>query len=151
MSKTLWIVIIAIIVLGGVWYFTTPVSTTPVNPDDRIMQPVVEINTPPVTDTASTTGTTTVSVKEFNVTGKDYSFTPTTITVNVGDTVKINFNNVDGFHDFVIDEFDAKTKRINEGQNDIVTFVADKAGTFEYYCSVGQHRAIGMKGTLVVN
>jgi plastocyanin len=28
--------------------------------------------------------------------------------------------------------------------------VADKKGTFEYYCSVGQHRALGMKGKLVV-
>lgn len=31
-----------------------------------------------------------------------------------------------------------------------VTFVADTLGTFEYYCSVGNHRAQGMVGNLVV-
>jgi uncharacterized cupredoxin-like copper-binding protein len=31
-----------------------------------------------------------------------------------------------------------------------VQFVADKTGTFEFYCSVGNHRQMGMVGTLVV-
>jgi len=31
-----------------------------------------------------------------------------------------------------------------------VTFVADKAGEYEFYCSVGQHRANGMVGKLIV-
>ena len=54
-------------------------------------------------------------------------------------------------HDWVVDEFTgAKMKRVTNGQTGTVTFVADKAGTFEYYCSVGQHRANGMVGKLVV-
>ena len=31
-----------------------------------------------------------------------------------------------------------------------VEFTVDKTGTFEYYCSVGQHRANGMVGNLIV-
>lgn len=31
-----------------------------------------------------------------------------------------------------------------------VTFVADETGTFEYYCSVGNHRGQGMIGKLIV-
>jgi plastocyanin len=31
-----------------------------------------------------------------------------------------------------------------------IEFVANKKGKFEYYCSVGEHRAMGMKGNLVV-
>ena len=31
-----------------------------------------------------------------------------------------------------------------------VQFIADKAGTFEYYCFVGNHRQMGMVGTLTV-
>jgi len=31
-----------------------------------------------------------------------------------------------------------------------VEFVADQEGAFEYYCSVGNHRQQGMKGTLIV-
>ncbi len=31
-----------------------------------------------------------------------------------------------------------------------VEFTADKKGTFEYYCSVGEHRVNGMKGKFIV-
>jgi plastocyanin len=91
-----------------------------------------------------------VSVKEFTVTGTTFAFNPKTITVNRGDTVKINFVNSVGMHDWVIDEFNARTPVIQVGQSATVTFVADKSGSFEYYCSVGNHRQMGMVGTLVV-
>lgn len=90
------------------------------------------------------------AVKEFTVTGQNYSFTPAALTVKKGDTVKIVFKNAGGFHDFKIDEFNAATKRINGGQQDTITFIADKAGSFEFYCSVGSHRQMGMKGALTV-
>lgn len=90
------------------------------------------------------------NVKEFTVTGSSYKFDPATITVSKGDTVKINFKNSGGIHDFVIDELNVKTKTIPSGQQDTVTFTADKVGTFEYYCSVGNHRAMGMVGKLTV-
>jgi hypothetical protein len=41
-------------------------------------------------------------------------------------------------------------EQVGAGASDVVEFTADKAGTFEYYCSVGNHRAMGMKGTLTV-
>lgn len=104
-------------------------------------------NTSPSANTNSTAGST---IKEFVVDGQNYSFSPSMITVKKGDTVKLTFKNIGGFHDFVIDEFAASTKRINTGQEETIQFVADKTGLFEYYCSVGSHRAMGMKGTLVV-
>lgn len=85
-----------------------------------------------------------------NVEGGKFYFKPDRIEVPQGATVRIVFNNVDGKHDWVIDEFNARTPVISSGETAEVTFVADKAGTFEYYCSVGSHRALGMKGTLVV-
>jgi len=39
---------------------------------------------------------------------------------------------------------------VTPGTPTSVTFVADKTGTFEYYCSVGNHRAQGMVGKLIV-
>jgi plastocyanin len=72
------------------------------------------------------------------------------MSVKKGDTVKITFKNTGGFHDLKIDEFKVATKQLQGGASEVVTFVADKAGTFEYYCSVGNHRAMGMKGTLTV-
>lgn len=99
------------------------------------------------------TGVTTVpagSKKIFTVTGENFKFSPDQITVKKGDTVQIVFKNMGGFHDFVIDEFKVKTKQIQEGASETVEFVVDKVGSYEFYCSVGKHREMGMKGTLVV-
>lgn len=86
----------------------------------------------------------------FDVVGTDFAYDIKQIKVKKGDTVTINFRSKDGFHDWVLDEFDAATERINEGESDSVTFVADKTGTFQYYCSVMNHRGQGMVGYLVV-
>jgi nitrite reductase (NO-forming) len=91
-----------------------------------------------------------IAVKEFNVSGENFSFTPAVINVKQGDKVKIIFNNTEGFHNFVIDEFNVATKQANSPSTEIVEFTADKVGSFEYYCSVGAHRAQGMKGILKV-
>jgi plastocyanin len=68
----------------------------------------------------------------------------------LNDKVKITLNNTEGFHDWKIDEFNAATKQISAGQQDSVEFIASQKGQFEYYCSVGQHRQMGMKGVLIV-
>ena len=73
------------------------------------------------------------------------------IKVKQGDKVKIEFSSTQGFHDWTLDEFNAATKQVMDTDGStIVEFVADKKGTFEYYCSVGSHRANGMKGNFIV-
>ena len=72
------------------------------------------------------------------------------MSIKKGDTVKITLVNSGGSHDLRIDEFNVATSRIRGGAQETVSFVADKVGSFEYYCSVGDHRAMGMKGTLNV-
>lgn len=94
--------------------------------------------------------TTPAPLKEFTISGKNFSFSPSTITVKKGDRVKIIFQNTDGFHDFMINEFGVATKQIRSPGTEVLEFVADKAGSFKYYCSVGSHYSMGMKGTLVV-
>lgn len=89
-------------------------------------------------------------VKTFEVSGQNFSFAPSEIRVKKGDRVKINFTNQNGLHDWVLDEFSARTPKIQSGQTASVEFVADKTGTFEFYCSVGEHRAMGMKGNFIV-
>jgi plastocyanin len=86
----------------------------------------------------------------FNVGGSNFAFTTDEISVKKGDKVTINFVSNDGFHDWKVDEFDAATEQVNTGGATSVTFTADQAGSFEYYCSVGNHRALGMVGTLIV-
>ncbi len=86
----------------------------------------------------------------FDVNGGNFYFVPNEIHVKKGDTVTINFKNDGGFHDFKIDAFNVATDRIQGGDMKSVTFTADKTGSYEFYCSVGSHRTMGMKGTLVV-
>jgi plastocyanin len=92
----------------------------------------------------------TNKTKVFDISGTNFSFSENEIVVHEGDTVTINFSSESGFHDWVVGEFDAATDQISAGDTTSVTFVADKSGSFEFYCSVGNHRAQGMIGTLVV-
>lgn len=85
-----------------------------------------------------------------DMTGVNYAFSQDTITVKEGDTVTINLTVEEGFHDWMVDEFNAATEQVGEGETTSVTFVADRAGTYEFYCSVGNHRQNGMVGTLIV-
>lgn len=90
-------------------------------------------------------------IKKFTVIGSsDFRFSLSEIRVKKGDTVRITFKNESGFHDWRLDEFDAVTKQIEAGKEETIEFVADKAGIFEYYCSVGKHRELGMKGSFIV-
>ena len=124
--------VIVLVAIGSAVYFITRPNSSPAS-----------IQQDPQSSAAG-------QVKEFTLVAKPFSFTPAEISVNKGDTVKITLNNVEGFHDWVIDEFNARTERINGGQTAIVQFVADKSGTFEFYCSVGNHRQMGMRGNLIV-
>lgn len=92
----------------------------------------------------------TASVKEITVMNDGYTFIPSEITVNLGDTVRITFQNTGGVHDWVLDEFNVATPVFRGKKSETVEFVADKVGTFEYYCSVANHRALGMWGTFIV-
>ena len=161
-NNILWsIVIIIILIVGG--YFLLKNKTMPVDgmpkkemSDDQKPAMNMQPQTPPAVTTEQTLQLNlglqvhTPKTLTFDVNGGNFYFTPNQIHVKVGDTVKINFKNDGGFHDFKIDEFDVATNRINSGETTSVTFVANKKGTFEYYCSVGSHRANGMKGNLIV-
>jgi nitrosocyanin len=158
MNKTLAIVIVAIIVLGGGYLLVHHSSNTGYGTDmDMGGYTDISSSTPDMTGTTASssatstaTGSVSSTVKTFTVEGGNFYFAPKTLTVNKGDTVTITFKNSGGIHDFKIDEFNVATARISGGQSQTVTFVADKAGSFEYYCSVGTHRQMGMVGTLTV-
>lgn len=160
MNKTLlFVVVLVLIVLGGGLVIrqmgAQPTSTVPAATELQSEQPVIgesNVEEMVVNPTATIEGNfiNEANVKEFAISGSNFKYSLPEIKVKLGDTVKIVFTNSDGFHDWVIDEFNAKTPQIAAGKTETVTFVADQAGSFEYYCSVGQHRANGMKGNLVV-
>lgn len=124
------------------------------------MEDVETLNSVDTTDTTSTASSSvSVSVEkdevvpnvvEIVVKGGNFLFAPNSIKVKQGDKVNINFINDEGFHDLKIDEYAVATKILKKGESEVVSFIADKKGSFEYYCSVGTHRQMGMTGTLVV-
>jgi len=174
--KKIAILIILVVIAGAVYFYTTsgrknnevapltkndqPINNTVPAPDltNAVEREVVNDQisndlTNDIPDSNDNDDENTIQpIKVFNISGENFKFSLTEITVNKGDTVKINFTSASGFHDWTIDEFKVATKQLNSGDGgaDSVTFVADKAGTFEYYCSVGQHRAAGMVGKLIV-
>lgn len=96
------------------------------------------------------TPTVTGQTQTVSVNGGMFYFDPKEIRVKQGATVTVAFKNLEGTHNFVLDEFGARTPVINAGESASITFVANKTGTFEYYCSVANHRAMGMVGKLIV-
>lgn len=112
-------------------------------------------STAPVTISVSPTTSRgenpTSAVKEIVVTGRNFKFTPDTITVKKGEKTRLIFKSVDGAHDFRVDELGIATELTAANKESVVEFIADKTGSFEFYCSVGNHRQMGMKGTLIVN
>lgn len=90
------------------------------------------------------------ATKSFTVIGDNFAYDLKEIKVKKGDKVRITFRNAEGFHDWKLDEFNVATAKLQAATEETVEFVADKSGTFEYYCSVGSHRAMGMVGKLIV-
>ena len=72
------------------------------------------------------------------------------IKVKEGDTVRLTLRSVEGSHNFALDEFGVESPVVSGDEETVIEFVADKKGTFEYYCSVGSHRELGQVGTLIV-
>lgn len=146
MNKNIIIVLVLILLAGAGYYLysqskkmaTVPVATT---------APIAESS-----PSAEGTGSSVVmeGVKEFSVSGSAFKFDLKEIKVNKGDKVRLVFTNTQGSHNFVVDEFNLKTKVLQAGQTETVEFIAHQAGTFEYYCSVGNHRQQGMVGKLIV-
>jgi cytochrome c oxidase subunit II len=87
---------------------------------------------------------------EFKMTAKNWEFDPNVITVKKGEKVRLFITAFDHNHGFKIPAYDID-QMIPKGSTATIEFTADKAGTFEFKCSVycgkGHRR---MKGTLVV-
>lgn len=161
-SNNSWMLVLGLLAVGAVvGYFLfmnrpapteTTMTSSPAATSAAVMESTSEEGSPSAGDALSAAG----QVREITVDGVDMSFSPSTISVKKGDTVRVTLNNTDAnskfeiTHDFVIDEFQVQSEEIGEGESTTFEFVADKAGSFEYYCSIGEHRENGMFGTLTV-
>jgi nitrous oxide reductase len=154
MQKIIIIIATTLVLGAGYMFLNTDNTTTETNISGDTVQnipaPEIKTNITPATEIKS-------NVKEFkmtswmdNIDGKMAAhFSLKEIRVKKGDKVRIIITNTAGNHDFVLDEYKLNLETpLNKPV--IVEFTADKVGTFEYYCSKYNHRAIGQKGNLIV-
>lgn len=163
--------IVAVVVVGGAWFYLHGMGIEEVVPGTAEFEQMGIGETDPTMDMKPLDGVETSDVpaaavtkdapapsapavageKVVNVTAANFAFSVKEIRVKKGDKVTVNFESTGGLHDWVVDEFDgARTKQVRPGTKTSATFTVDEAGTFEFYCSVGDHRALGMVGNLVV-
>ena len=142
-------ILILVVLIGGFFVFSGGFNSSPSSSPSNVGGIVVKEKSNSQ-DTSSTSESSTPEVKEFNVIAKKWDFSPDTITVNEGDTVVLNVESIDVSHGFVLPEFGV-SEFLSPGNTVKIEFVADKKGTFSFFCNVfcGSGHS-GMRGTLIV-
>ena len=90
-------------------------------------------------------------VREITVSGSEYSFSPSSITVGEGERIRLTFKNTGNLpHNLTVEGLGIATRTISGGATNTVEFVVEESGTYTTFCSVGNHRSLGMEGELSV-
>lgn len=87
--------------------------------------------------------------REIEVRTDGLRFEPAELTVRAGEDVAIVLTSTGGVHDFVVEGAETHVMAAG-GQTVKGGLRIDEPGTYTFYCSVGNHRAAGMEGTLTV-
>lgn len=93
-------------------------------------------------------------ILDFTIEMENYKFSPNVIEANAGDILSVRVRSKQGTHDFVIDDLNTRTDRLDTGVVQLIEIEIpeDAQGkTYEFYCSVGNHKQLGMTGTLKIN
>ncbi len=140
-SKTwlIGIIVVILLVVGGYVLMnrnTQSVSTT----------------TPSTVSQPNSSDSMAADVMDVTIEAREFAFSPTVLMLKMGQPIRLTFKNTGKMpHNFIIDEINgAKTAMVSAGQTTTIEFTPTKAGTFKFYCGVGNHRAQGMEGTVTV-
>lgn len=115
--------------------------------EETSTQQILETESPVSTEEAGVGEGQVVDVK---IEAGNFSFSPNTILAKRGQTVRVVLDAVDLQHDFTIDDLNVKSDLVKAGSSTTFEFIAGEVGEYEFYCSVGNHRAMGTVGTLTV-
>lgn len=155
MNKTILIIVVVLIVVVGGYFLLRGGYQAPTQaptPAPGVSPETVEEKIAPGETTGVTEPEEVLSEgREFTVSGSEYSFSPSLITVKAGEQVKITFKNTGRLiHNLIVEGLAISTKTIGGGKSDIIEFTAPASGTYTFFCSVPGHRASGMTGSLIV-
>jgi plastocyanin len=137
-NKYIVVLIVAIIVVGGLYYFVNQNSNIVSNPT----QNPVSDQTPASTTTKPMTNPAPVAPQVIHyISISGFAFVPSSITVRKGETI-VWTNKDTAPH--TVTGGDLQSSPL--GQNQTYSFTYDKTGTFSYRCSIHP----SMRGTITV-
>lgn len=73
--------------------------------------------------------------RSFRIDAQQFSYSPSELTVNPGDSITIQLVSTDVVHGLYIDGYDLAVEA-DPGQTATLTFLADKSGSFRFRCNV---------------
>ena len=119
-------------------------------------------------------GGTTQPATEITLDAKEFSYSPLSVTVPVGEPVMLTMKNSGAVeHDFVIEKIQASVDMVQDsgsethhahgseknydlhfsaqpGETSVIQFTVSEPGTYSFFCSVVGHKEAGMVGELIV-
>ena len=148
-------VVIGAVVYGLIYYFVfAKKGSYTTNQAGQYQYPTTtqqQVTTVPSTASANPSPSSSATAMQVTVSGTEFAFSPSTVTVKMGQPVQITFKNDGQYpHNFTLADLNVQTKTIQPGQQDTITFTPTKTGSFTYICTVPGHADRGMKGTLIV-
>ena len=146
--KYIALVLVSGVVFSGCSLLPAKEQTVPVQPMET------QVEEKPANDESAMETTEPEAMmaegKVVEVVADDFKYDVKEIRVKQGEKLTVSVMNSQGFHDFVIDELEVNSGMITAGDTMELEIPTDKPGTYEFYCSVGQHRQMGMKGMLII-
>jgi heme/copper-type cytochrome/quinol oxidase subunit 2 len=136
--------ILVAVIIALIGFFVFSQSKTKMMP--AMNQPQGQVTpsvTPETKEVPLSTGTIEIEAGSFY-------YKPSVLKLKKGEKVTLKLNSVSMMHDFNIDELSLKIPVTKSGDVASVEFTPTEVGEFEYYCSIGQHRANGQVGKLIV-
>ena len=73
--------------------------------------------------------------RTFRIEARQFAYSPSEVKVNPGDTVTVQFLSTDVVHGLYIDGYGVSIEA-DPGQTTMVTFVADRPGSFRFRCNI---------------
>lgn len=140
-------VVVGIVVYGLIYYFVLAKKGGYSN--NSVAVPTVAPTTMQIAP--SQAPSSAIEVQKITVTGSEFAFSPSDITLKKGQPAQITFKNGGTLpHNLTIADLNVKTKTIQPGEQDTIQFTPEKTGQFSFMCTVPGHADKGMKGTLTV-
>lgn len=142
-TNIFFVIAAVVLIAGGIFWWNGPKKDDSLKQEPKKEDKVIAedgsktINQPPV-------------VKEIVVVASEFSFSPSSIAVKQGESVRLIFKNEgETTHNLTIQGLNKQTNTIGGGQIDVLEFTAPTSGIYDFICSVSDHRARGMTGKFI--